>query len=146
MAANKGEMFTHAGHLEEYLLDNFHDYFQPLRKVVKEWHRLLILAHQFHAFEYYDIHNMVLEMLDRALDSAPLDDVIDNVARKVLDDRKADIEKLSDDNPFGKVQCSPFQVLHTSPTSRKRVVQPIYSPQSSPTPAAKKGKMIAKIR
>jgi len=94
----------HAGHLEEYVLDNFHDYFQPLRKVVKEWFHLLILAHQFHAFEYHDIHNMVLEMLDRALESAPLDDVIDEVARKVVDDRKADIEKLLDGNPFGKVQ------------------------------------------
>ena len=104
MAANKGEMFMHAGHLEEYVLDNFHDYFQPLRKVVKEWFHLLILAHQFHAFEYHDIHNMVLEMLDRALESAPLDDVIDEVARKVVDDRKADIEKLLDGNPFGKVQ------------------------------------------
>jgi len=138
MAANKREIFIHPDYLEEYVLDNFHDYFQPLRELVKEWHRLLILAHQFHAFEYYDIHDMVLEMLDRALESAPLDDVIDEVARKVLDGRKADIEKLSDGNPFGKVQRSP--VAHTSPTSRKRVVQPIYSPQSSPTPAAKKGK------
>jgi len=139
MAVNKGEMFTHAGHLEEYVLDNFHDYFQPLRKVVKEWFHLLILAHQFHAFEYHDIHDMVLEVLDRALESAPPDD-IDEVAKKVLDGQKADIEKLSD----GKVHRSP--VVHTSPTSRKRVVQPIYSPQSSPTPAPKKEKMIAKIR
>jgi len=86
---------------------------------------------------------MVLEILDRALESAPPDD-IDEVARKVLDDRKADIEKLWDGNPFGKRQRSP--VAHTSPTSRKRVVQPIYSPESLPTPAAKKGKVMAKIR
>jgi len=143
MAANKVEMFTHAGHLEEYMLDNFHDYFQPLRKVVKEWFHLLILAHQFHAFEYHDIHDMVLEVLDCALESAPPDD-IDEVAKKVLDGRKADIEKLWDGNPFGKVQRSP--VAHTSPMSRKRVVQPIYSPESSPMPAAKKGKVMAKIR
>jgi len=141
MAANKREIFTYPDYLEEYVLSNFHDYFQPLRKVVKEWFHLLIIAHQFHAFEYYDIHDMVIEILDRALGPAPSDD-IDEVAKKVLDDRKADMEKLSGGNPFGKVQRSP--VTHTSPTSRKQVVQPIYSPPSSPTPAIKKGKMIVK--
>ena len=64
MAANKGEMFTHASHLEEYMLDNFHNYFQPFRELIKEWFHLLILAHQFHAFKYHDIHDMVLGILE----------------------------------------------------------------------------------
>jgi len=84
-----------------------------------------------HAFEYHDIHDMVLKILDHALESGPPDD-IDEVARKVLDDRKADIEKLWDGNPLGKVQRSP--VTRTSLTSRKQMVQPIYSSQSSSTP------------
>src|SRR5260221_10324228 len=54
MASNKSEIFTHPNHFEQYVLDNFHDYFQPLKDLVLEWYHLLILAHQFHAFEYYE--------------------------------------------------------------------------------------------
>src|SRR5260221_3122532 len=93
MAANKSEIFTHPNHFEQYVLDNFHDYFQPLRDLVLEWYHLLILAHQFHAFEYYNIHDMVLEILDRALESSYPGD-INEAAKKVLYDRKANVEKL----------------------------------------------------
>jgi len=135
MAANKREIFTHASHLEEYVLNNFHDYFQPLRDVVKEWFHLLLLGHQFHGFEYYDIHDMVLEVLDRALESAPPED-IDEVGKKVLCDRKANIEKLLDGNPFGKVQQS--SPPHTIPTSHRQVYHP---PLSSSMPNPKKRKL-----
>jgi hypothetical protein len=138
MAANKAEIFTHPDEFDQFVLDNFHGYFQPLRALVKEWFHLLILAHKFHAFEYHNIQDMVLEILDRALECAPPDD-INEAGQKVLDDRKANIEKLSDGNPFGKVQQSPPP--HTSPTSQRKVDQPVYrSPPSSPTPPPKKGK------
>ena len=119
---------------DRYILDNFYGYFQPLQK---EWFHLLILAHKFHAFEYHDIHDMVLEILDRALESTP--DDINEASEKVIEDRKANIKKLSDDNSFGKVQQSPPP--HTSPTSQRRVAHSVRrSPPSSPTPAPKKGK------
>ena len=111
MADNKAEIFTHPDEFDQYVLDNFHEYFQPLRDLVKEWFHLLILAHQFHAFEYHDIHDMVLEIFDRALASAPPDD-INEAAQKVVDDRKANIEKLLDGNPFNSLH------LHTR---RRRV-------------------------
>jgi len=139
MAANKRRIFMNPNDFEKYVLDNLHSYFQPLRDLLKEWYHLLILAHKFHAFEYYNIHDMVLEILDHALECAPPDD-IDEVARKVLDDRKANIEKLSDGNPFGKVQQSPPP--HTLPTSQRQVAQHVHrSEPSSPSPAPrKKGK------
>jgi len=138
MAANKREIFTHASYLEEYVLNNFHDYFQLLRDVVKEWFHLLLLGHQFHGFEYYDIHDMVLEVLDRALESVPPEDIrVDEVGKKVLCDRKANIEKLLEGNPFGKVQQS--SPPHTIPTSHRQVV---YHPTpSSPMPNPKKRKL-----
>jgi hypothetical protein len=40
------EIFKHPHEFEQYVLANFHDYFQPLRGLVKEWFHLLILAHQ----------------------------------------------------------------------------------------------------
>ena len=51
MAANKLAIFKHSSEFDQYILDNFHGYFQPLRDLVKEWFHLLILAHKFHAFE-----------------------------------------------------------------------------------------------
>jgi hypothetical protein len=137
MAENKAEMFTHPVEFEQYALDHFHGYFQPLRDLVKEWFHLLILAHQFHAHEYRNIHNMVLEILDRALVSVPPEE-ISEATQKVLEDRKANIEKLSDGNPFGKVQQSPPP--HTSPTSQRQAVY--RSLPSSPTPAPKRGKTL----
>ena len=138
MAANKRAIFKHSSEFDQYILDNFHGYFQPLRDLVKEWFHLLILAHKFHAFEYHDIHDMVLEILDRALKSSPSND-INEASEKVLEDRKANLKKLSDGNSFGKVQQSPPP--HTSPTSQRRVALSVHrSPPSSPTPAPKKGK------
>ena len=142
MAANKKELFLHPDDLEEYILNNFHGYFQQLKGPVKEWFHLLLLAHQFHAFEYYDIHDMVLEILERALESAPPDN-IDEAAQKVLHDRKSNIEKLGG-SPFGNVQHSPPP--HTSPASQRQVAQAVrYSPPSSPTlaPASKKAKKLS---
>jgi hypothetical protein len=75
MALNKAEIFTHPDEFEPYVLANFHGYFLPLRDLVREWYHLLILAHQFHAFEYQNIHDMVLEIIDRALESPLLDDI-----------------------------------------------------------------------
>jgi len=141
MGMNKLEIFTNAKELDQFVLNNFHCYFQQLRNPVKEWFHLLVLAHHFHAFEYYDIHDMVLDILDRALRSLPLDD-IDEAAQKVLDDRKANIEKLGS-NPFGQVQHPPL--LHTSPASQRQATVAVrYSPPSSPTPgpASKRAKML----
>jgi hypothetical protein len=106
--------------------------------VVEEWFHLLILAHDFHAYKYHNIHDMVLEILDRALKSAPPED-ISEAAVKVLGDRERNIKTLLDGrNPFGKVQQSPPP--HTSP-SLGPVSQVAYrSPPSSPSPAPKKGK------
>jgi hypothetical protein len=138
MAANKAEILTHPLEFEQYVLANFHDYFQPLRGLVEEWFHLLILAHQFHAFEYHHIHDMVLDILDRTLASAPPDD-INEAGRKVLNDRKANIGKLLDANPFGRVQEPPPP--HTSPSSQRDVAQPVYrSAPSSPSPAPKRSK------
>ena len=138
MASNKREIFKHPDEFEKYVLDNFHAYFLPLQDVIREWYHLLILAHKFHAYEYVNIHDMVLEILDRAVESASVEE-ISEATQKVLDDRTANIEKLSAGNPFGKVQQPPPP--HTSPTSQRQMSHPVYlPPPSSPTPAPKRGK------
>jgi hypothetical protein len=106
-----------------------HGYFHSLKGLVKEWFHVLILAHQFHAFEYHDIHDMVLEIFDKALDTLSAD-IIDDAGQGVLDKRKEDIEPMYG-NPFGKVQHLPHP--HVSPTSQRQMSVP-YSPPSSPTP------------
>ena len=140
MAENKAELFTHSDDFEPYILGNFHDYFQPLREIVREWFHVLILAHQFHSYEYYNVHDMVLRILDRGLESLSREDASE-ATLKVLQAREANIQKLTDGKPFGKVQQSPPP--HTSPTSQGQVSQATYqSPPSSPTPAPKRGKIL----
>ena len=140
MQDNKAQLFTHPLDLEPFILDNFHPYFQPLKEVVKEWFHLLILAHKFHAYEYYNIHHMVLEVLDRAVKTSPLEDM-SRASRKVLDDRATNIKKLSDGDPFVNIQQCPAP--HTSPTTRGQVSRGVCrSLPSSPTPAPKRGKKV----
>jgi len=142
MASNKREIFGNPHELEQFVLNNFHGYFQHFRQPVKEWFHLLVLAHQFRSFEYHGIHDMVLEILDRTLVSLPPDD-INKMGQKVLENRKANIKTLSS-NPFGKVQRPP--PVHTSPTSQRQGAAGAvcYSHLSSPTPApaSKKKKLL----
>jgi hypothetical protein len=122
MQTNKAHIFANPDDLETFVLDNFHPYFHELKGLVKEWFHTLRLAHQFHAFEYYNIHDMVLEILEKALNSLP-SDVIDEAGQSVLKTRKEDIEEL---NSFGKQQ---MLLPHVSPQSQLRRM----SPPSSPT-------------
>jgi len=83
---------------------------------------------------------MVLEILNCALESVPPEE-ISQAMQKVHDDWKANIEKLSDGNPFGKVQQSPPP--HTSPRSQRQISQPVYRSLSTlPTPVPKRGKTL----
>lgn len=130
MAANKQRIFQHLKLLDEFVLDNFHVYFQRLREPVKEWFRVLKLAYGFHAFEYHGIHEMVLDILNHALWSLPGD--VDEAGQNVLKEREKDIDRLAG-NPFGTVQGSPPP--HTSPVgSRLATAQYSPEPPSSPTP------------
>ena len=84
---------------------------------------------------------MVLDILNRALGSLCHEN-IGEMGRKVLEERKANIDFLCD-NPFGTVQRPPPE--HTSPLGqRARTAVAHYSPPSSPTPApvSKKKKLI----
>jgi len=104
-------------------------FIHSLKGLVKEWFHVLRLAHQFHAFEYHNIHDMVLGILDKALESMPVES-IDDAGQAVLDKRKVDIEELHD-SPFGKLQHAPHP--NVSPSSQRQKSVP-YSPPSSPTP------------
>lgn len=139
MAANKRNLFLNPNHLEEFVLVNFHDYFQNVKGLIKEWFHMLSLAYEFRAFEYQDIHDMVLEILDKSLASMPADE-IDDAAQKVLSNRQVDIEQL-DGNPYGRIQQSPL--LHTSPGSREQAFVAYTTPESpTPAPAFKKAKLL----
>jgi len=137
MRANKRHLFSNPHHLEEFVLANFHDYFHTLKGIVKEWFHVLRLAHQFHAFEYYNIHDMVVEILDKALGCMPAES-IDEAGQAVLDKRKVDIEELHG-NPFGKLQLSPH--LHVSPSNQRQMSAVPSSPPSSPTPVPKRRRL-----
>jgi len=129
MRANKRLLFSNPNELEEFVLHNFHGYFHSLKGLIEEWFHVLVIAHQFHAYEYHNIHDMVIDILDRALSTLPTD-IIDDAGQAVLDKRKADIEQLYG-NPFGRAQTSP--VPHVSPPSQRQMSVPC-SPPSSPTP------------
>jgi hypothetical protein len=83
MAANRAGIFNHPDEFEQYLLDNFHGYLQPLRDLVKEWFHLLILVDKFHAFETKTLTTSFF----KSSKSVPPDDI----SKVVLHDRTANI-------------------------------------------------------
>jgi hypothetical protein len=137
MSNNKHLLFTTPTDLEEYVLKNFHPYFHGLRGLVEEWFHILRLAHKFHAAEYYNIHDMVLKILEKALGSTSLGD-INNAGQRLLDKRKEEIEKaLSSIDSFGTCQAAPIPTLspktQRDSQSHSQDQHQNNSPPSSPT-------------
>ncbi|GLB35546.1 hypothetical protein LshimejAT787_0211110 [Lyophyllum shimeji] len=97
LLANKRESFSSPDDLEPYILKNFHPYFDPLRPLIEEWFSLLRLAYRHHAYEYHAIHDRVIALITKTLNSMqdsvadPLDDPL---ARQVLRSRMKDIEQI----------------------------------------------------
>jgi hypothetical protein len=137
MNVNKLKLFTTPTDLEKYVLKNFHPYFHGLRGLVEEWFHILRLAHKFHAAEYYNIHDMVLKILEKALGSTSLDD-INNAGQRLLDKRKEEIEgALSSIDSFGTRQATPIPTLspkgQRDSQSHSQDQHQNNSPPSSPT-------------
>ncbi|KAI8986731.1 hypothetical protein BD414DRAFT_545044 [Trametes punicea] len=86
LAANKRSLLKNSTAFELEILIHTHEYFAPFKPALLQWWELMLLADEYQGYEYHDIHNRVIALLEKAHHS------IDNKVPARADERKADTE------------------------------------------------------
>ncbi|KAG6815017.1 hypothetical protein H0H93_011283, partial [Arthromyces matolae] len=73
----------------DVVINHFHPYFNPLKGLVRQWWHILILGYKYRAYEFFNIHQCIVRLLDDALkDSTILDYDKEGEARVMAERRK----------------------------------------------------------
>lgn len=92
LGPNKHLLFAWPDDFEAYIIPNFHPYFDELELFMQEWFSLLVLAYtHVEGYEYHNIHNRVIDILDRALTSMMPEELDCDVGRKAVIKERCDI-------------------------------------------------------
>jgi hypothetical protein len=125
--------------MEEELLSNFHEYFEPIKPVVKKWWMILRSGFEFRGYELADIHNMVLNILRDAVESLP--DTDGDVTEREIKRRKIyDEETKKAIRHQTHARSYPRSSPGAEKMNRPGVVAERQDPVS-PTPNAKRAKV-----
>ena len=68
---NKENLFHQFDKMDKHILLNFHSYFEPLKEMINQWWQTLLIAYRRRRFEYYTIHDQILDILDKAIKKLP---------------------------------------------------------------------------
>ncbi|KAG6807929.1 hypothetical protein H0H93_000812, partial [Arthromyces matolae] len=92
---NKVQLFRNRSHYEEYVMPHFHQYFEPLKPLMKRWWEILQLAHRYPMLETIHL------LLEKELDSTSkvlqlIEPTPENAKRtkKILERRREVLMKL----------------------------------------------------
>jgi hypothetical protein len=64
---NKQSLFIDHEKMDNDILLKFHPYFEPLKGMMIQWWRIMILAYKHRKFEYYTIHDQIIHIVDKAM-------------------------------------------------------------------------------
>ncbi|KAA1475378.1 hypothetical protein DENSPDRAFT_842147 [Dentipellis sp. KUC8613] len=99
MGARKQGLFSSddKSKMDEWLLANFHDYFTPLKPLVRKWFEILFIGYQYRIYE--TIHDQFLKAIEEAIEKERRRGPEENAEiRKAtdaeLERRRIDLEKL----------------------------------------------------
>jgi hypothetical protein len=67
--ANKSQLFIQNERMNNDILANFHPYFEPLKTMMSQWLRIMILAYEHRKLEYYTIHDQIIHIIDKAIEN-----------------------------------------------------------------------------
>lgn len=91
----KRRLFREPELFETDVLQNFHSSFNVLKPFIAEWFSLLRIAHRFRSYEYYTLHDRVLAIFDKILESMGSRlDRLDEAGVQELKARQEDIERI----------------------------------------------------
>ncbi|KAG6874449.1 hypothetical protein C0993_000510 [Termitomyces sp. T159_Od127] len=73
---------------EKRVVVHFHPYFEPLKPYVRQWWATLLLGYRYRGEEFYNIHDHILRILDKAIIKISQDTVEDDQAKQAELDRR----------------------------------------------------------
>jgi hypothetical protein len=91
--ANKRKLFTQNERMNNDILANFHPYFEPLKNMMGQWLRIMILAYKHRKFEYYTIHDQIIHIVDKAIENLSKSQPNDDSKTKAEAKRRQDPRK-----------------------------------------------------
>ncbi|KAF8508357.1 hypothetical protein BU17DRAFT_70843 [Hysterangium stoloniferum] len=71
--------------LENDILKSFHPYFKPLKRLVWDWYKLLVMAFRWRASEYCFIHDQVLDLLTKEIEALRSETMMDHMTDPIYD-------------------------------------------------------------
>ncbi|KAF8495047.1 hypothetical protein BU17DRAFT_59517 [Hysterangium stoloniferum] len=71
--------------LENDILKSFHPYFKPLKCLVRDWYKLLVMAFRWRASEYRFIHDYVLNLLTKEIEALGSETMTDHMTDPIYD-------------------------------------------------------------
>ena len=75
------------------ILAGFHPYFEPLKSMMDQWLRIMILAYKHRKFEYYTIHDQIIYIVDKAIENLFKSQPNDDPKTKAEAKRRQDLRK-----------------------------------------------------
>ena len=133
---NKQPLFIDHEKMDHDILLKFHPYFKPLKVMMIQWWRIVILAYKHRKFEYYTIHDQIIHIIDKAMKglSENQDSRTAVEEKRRLDEREQYLASVQ-----GKPSVS-TSGEQESPDQHVVLVEPIGLPQEPGSPVVGRGK------
>ena len=133
---NKQALFKDHKNLDNDILLKFHPYFEPLKTMMIQWWRVMILAYEHRKFEYYTIHDQIIHIIGKAMKelSENQDPGTAVEEKRRLDERERYLASVQ-----GKPSVS-TSGEQESPDQHVVLVEPIGLPQEPGSPVVGRGK------
>ncbi|KAG6886491.1 hypothetical protein C0992_003728 [Termitomyces sp. T32_za158] len=107
---------------EKQVVAYFHPYFEPLKPYVCQWWAILLLGYRYRGEEFYNIHDHIIRLLDKAITKIGQDVTEDGQAQ--LESRKKYKEKrLAIFRDSTTPQSASILVEHTAAPGPSQIVQ-----------------------
>ena len=124
--ANKQALFDNHNQMDNDILLQFHPYFEPLKRMMIQWWRVMILAYEYRKFEYYTIHDEVIHIVGKAMEelSENQDPRTATEEKRRLDEREKCLasvqgEKMEPSGEHKSPERLPFHAVFDEPTPQE---------------------------
>jgi len=93
ICGNKKRLFNRKERMDDDILANFHPYFEPLKNMMDQWLCIMIFAYKHRKLEYYTIHDQIIHIVDKAIESLSKSQPNDDPKTKAEAKRRQDLRK-----------------------------------------------------
>ena len=93
ISGSKRQIFNQEERMNSDILAYFHPYFEPLKNMMDQWLRIMILAYKHRKLEYYTIHDQIIHIIDKVIEDLSKSQPNDDPKTKAEAKRRQDLRK-----------------------------------------------------